>query len=121
MTDENKVRIIVNGEAAEYEHWTDVSITSELNTLARSFQVGTTAKLPQSSTLLRSFKLGDEVQIYIGDDLTDTVNSTKWSATCSPGDFVDLAITKASVQFISVLKIAFCARATLLGCCRRLL
>ena len=29
MTDENKVRIIVNGEAAEYEHWTDVSITSE--------------------------------------------------------------------------------------------
>ncbi len=72
MTDENKVRIIVNGEAAEYEHWTDVSITSELNTLARSFQVGTTAKLPQSSTLLRSFALGDEIQIYIGDDLVLT-------------------------------------------------
>ena len=145
MTDENKVRIIVNGEAAEYEHWTDVSITSELNTLARSFQVGTTAKLPQSSTLLRSFKLGDEIQIYIGDDLvltgyvdalpisynatsvaaaivgrsrtedlvdcspawngydfSSTVNSTKWSATRSPGDFVDPAITKAAIQFINV-------------------
>lgn len=145
MTDENKVRIIVNGESAEYEHWTDVSITSELNTLARSFQVGTTAKLPQSSTLLRSFKLGDEIQIYIGDDLvltgyvdalpisynatsvaaaiagrsrtedlvdcspawngydfSNTVNSTKWSATRSPGDFVDPAITKAAIQFINV-------------------
>lgn len=145
MPDENKVRIIVNGEAAEYEHWTDVSITSELNTLARSFQVGTTAKLPQSSTLLRSFKLGDEIQIYIGDDLvltgyvdalpisynatsvaaaiagrsrtedlvdcspawngydfSNTVNSTKWSATRSPGDFVDPAITKAAIQFINV-------------------
>ena len=145
MTDENKVRIIVNGEAAEYEHWTDVSITSELNTLARSFQVGTTAKLPQSSTLLRSFKLGDEIQIYIGNDLvltgyvdalpisynatsvaaaivgrsrtedlvdcspawngydfSNTVNSTKWSATRSPGDFVDPAITKAAIQFINV-------------------
>ncbi len=145
MTDENKVRIIVNGEAAEYEHWTDVSITSELNTLARSFQVGTTAKLPQSATLLRSFKLGDEIQIYIGNDLvltgyvdalpisynatsvaaaiagrsrtedlvdcspawngydfSNTVNSTKWSATRSPGDFVDPAITKAAIQFINV-------------------
>lgn len=55
MSDENKVRIIVNGSATEYEHWTDVSITSELNTLARSFQVGTTTKLPQSSKLISSF------------------------------------------------------------------
>lgn len=72
MSDENKVRVIVNGSAAEYEHWTDVSITSELNTLARSFQVGTTAKLPQSSKLISSFELGDEVQVYIGGDLVLT-------------------------------------------------
>lgn len=144
MSDENKVRIIVNGSATEYEHWTDVSITSELNTLARSFQMGTTAKLPQSSKLISSFELGDEVQVYIGDDLvltgyidalpisynatsvvaaitgrsrtedlidcspawngydfSATVNSAKWSATRSPGTFVDHVITKAALQFIA--------------------
>ncbi|MDD6318488.1 MAG: hypothetical protein PUA61_06540 [Succinatimonas hippei] len=145
MSDENKVRIIVNGSATEYEHWTDVSITSELNTLARSFQMGTTAKLPQSSKLISSFELGDEVQVYIGDDLvltgyidalpisynatsvvaaitgrsrtedlidcspawngydfSATVNSAKWSATRSPGTFVDHVITKAALQFINL-------------------
>ena len=49
MPNSDKVRVVVNGSASEYEYWTEISITSELNTVARSFQIGTTAKLPQSA------------------------------------------------------------------------
>lgn len=71
MLEQNKVKIVVNDLEAEYEYWTDISITSELNTVARSFAVGTTAKLPQSS-LLTAFAVGDFVQVWIGDDLVLT-------------------------------------------------
>ena len=72
MPNSDKVRVVVNGSASEYEYWTEISITSELNTVARSFQIGTTAKLPQSADLLTAFKVGDEIQVYIGSDLVLT-------------------------------------------------
>lgn len=145
MSNSDKVKVVVNGSASEYEYWTEISITSELDTLARSFQIGTTAKLPQSSNLLTSFQVGDEVQVYIGsnlvltgyidatpisydgnnvsasiigrsrtEDLIDcspayngydfstTVNSQKWSATRSPGTFVDPDIMTAANQFKNI-------------------
>ena len=64
----NKVRLLINGQEF-YEHWSSVSITSELNTLARAFQVSITAKLPNSSPTIRQFNLGDHVQVFIGTDL----------------------------------------------------
>lgn len=145
MPNSDKVRVVVNGSASEYEYWTEISITSELNTVARSFQIGTTAKLPQSADLLTAFKVGDEVQVYIGNDLvltgyidatpisydgtnvtagivgrsrtedvidcspapagydfSATVNSQKWSATRSAGDFVEPEITITANQFKDV-------------------
>lgn len=145
MPNSDKVRVVVNGSASEYEYWTEISITSELNTVARSFQIGTTAKLPQSADLLTAFKVGDEVQVYIGNDLvltgyidatpisydgtnvtaavigrsrtediidcspaptgydfSATMNSQKWSATRSVGDFVEPEITIAANQFKDV-------------------
>lgn len=72
MLNQNKVRVVVNGTFTEYSYWTNVSITSELNTLARSFQIGTTAKMPGASVLLSQFKYGDLVQVYIGSDLVLT-------------------------------------------------
>ena len=145
MPNSDKVRVVVNGSASEYEYWTELSITSELNTVARSFQIGTTAKLPQSADLLTAFKVGDEIQVYIGSDLvltgyidatpisydgtnvtasiigrsrtedlidcspawngydfSATVNSQKWSATRSVGNFVEPEITIAANQFKDV-------------------
>ncbi len=145
MTNSDKVRVVVNGSASEYEYWTEISITSELNTIARSFQIGTTAKLPQSADLLTAFNVGDEVQVYIGSnlvltgyidatpisydgtnvnasiigrsrtedlidcspawngyDFSSVVNSQKWSATRSVGDFVEPDITIAANQFKNI-------------------
>lgn len=145
MPNSDKVRVVVNGSASEYEYWTEISITSELNTVARSFQIGTTTKLPQSADLLTAFNVGDEVQVYIGNnlvltgyidatpisydgtnvtasiigrsrtedlidcspawngyDFSTTVNSQKWSATRSVGDFVEPEITIAANQFKDV-------------------
>ena len=68
MGENNKVRLLINGQDF-YEHWSSVSITSELNALARAFQVSVTAKLPNSSPAVRQFNLGDHVQVFIGTDL----------------------------------------------------
>lgn len=72
MDQNNTVRVVVNGSKSEYSYWTDISITSEINTLARSFQIGTTANLPDAKTMLTQFKHGDLVQVYIGQDLVVT-------------------------------------------------
>ena len=69
MNDSNKVRLVCKSTHEEYSYWTSISITSELNSLARSFSIGVTAKLPDSNSLPSKFKVGDPIQIYIGDDL----------------------------------------------------
>lgn len=66
---ENKVRLVALNTKEEYNYWTSISITSELNTLARSFLIGVTAKLPNSDRLSTKFKVGDPIQVYIDDDL----------------------------------------------------
>lgn len=68
MDESNKVRLLINGQDF-YEHWSSVSITSELNALARAFQVSVTAKLPNSLPTVRQFNLGDHAQVFIGTDL----------------------------------------------------
>lgn len=68
MDERNKVRLLINGQDF-YEHWSSVSITSELNALARAFQVSVTAKLPNSLPTVRQFNLGDHVQVFVGTDL----------------------------------------------------
>ena len=62
----NIVTLYVDGQA--YSHWTDLSITMELNSCARSFSFGATLKLP-GNTSLHNFRPGQKVQITIGDDL----------------------------------------------------
>ena len=69
MADNNKLRLVCKSTHEEYSFWTSISITSELNSLARSFSIGVTAKLPDSNSLPSKFKVGDPIQIYIGDDL----------------------------------------------------
>lgn len=65
---DNKVRLVALNTNEEYTYWTSISITSELNTLARSFSIGVTAKLP-NATLPTKFNVGDPIQVYIDDDL----------------------------------------------------
>ena len=65
---ENRVRLVALNTKEEYTYWTSISITSELNTLARSFSIGVTAKLPKAK-LPTKFKVGDPIQVYIDDDL----------------------------------------------------
>lgn len=65
---ENRVRLVALNTKEEYTYWTSISITSELNTLARSFSIGVTAKLP-NATLPTKFNVGDPIQVYIDDDL----------------------------------------------------
>lgn len=69
---DNKVRLVALNTNEEYTYWTSISITSELNTLARSFSIGVTAKLPNSDRLPMKFKVGDPIQVFIGDDLVLT-------------------------------------------------
>lgn len=69
---DNKVRLVALNTNEEYTYWTSISITSELNTLARSFSIGVTAKLPNSDRLPTKFKVGDPIQVFIGDDLVLT-------------------------------------------------
>ena len=64
----NRVRLVALNTKEEYTYWTSISITSELNTLARSFSIGVTAKLP-NATLPTKFNVGDPIQVYIDDDL----------------------------------------------------
>ena len=72
MSKDNTVKLIIDGDEAGYSFWESVSITSELNSLARSFSLGITAKLPNSINLIKRFTVGTCVQITIGDELIAT-------------------------------------------------
>lgn len=72
MSKDNTVKLIIDGDEAGYSFWESVSITSELNALARSFSLGVTAKLPNSVSLIKFFDVGQCVQITIGDELIAT-------------------------------------------------
>lgn len=69
MTDENKVSLLVDGK--RYSGWLNVQIEAELMSLARSFSVGVTRQLSQSSLDI-GIKLGDEVVVSIGSDVVLT-------------------------------------------------
>ncbi len=72
MSKDNTVKLIVDGDETGYSFWESVSITSELNSLARSFSLGVTARLPNSADLIKFFDVGQCVQITIGDELIAT-------------------------------------------------
>lgn len=69
MTDENKVSLLVKGK--RYSGWLNVQIEAELMNLARSFSVGVTRQLNQSSLDI-GIDLGDEVVVSIGSDVVLT-------------------------------------------------
>lgn len=71
MDSKNTVKLKVNNNLF-YNHWESVSITSEMNTLARSFTLQVTALLPNSISVLNKLETGDLVQVYIGNDLVLT-------------------------------------------------
>lgn len=68
---DNKVRLVVNGHD-EYAFWESVQIESALNTLARTFAISLTAKLPSSDVAIKKFSPSDRVQLFIGQDLVLT-------------------------------------------------
>ena len=70
MPKENKVSLKINGQ--KYQHWESVEITSELNSIARTFQVTMTAELPNGIKSLAHFSVGDAVQVFIDDELVLT-------------------------------------------------
>jgi prophage tail gpP-like protein len=67
---DNKVKLKINNQL--FEGWEDVEISSELDTIARSFQVGITLNTPSGGYSLTDFLVGTPIQIFIGSDLVLT-------------------------------------------------
>ena len=61
-------RVILRTAGKELTGWTDVSITAGITMAARSFTVGITYQWPQSKDVISAVKLGDPVEVWIGDD-----------------------------------------------------
>jgi len=107
-----KIGKINRGSAPEnFYHWKDVSITSSLDSLASSFYVSTTAKLPDGKKIVEAFQIGDGVQVYIGNNLVLTgyieqrpvsYTATSMSATIQgrskTGDLVDCSVAPAGMD-----------------------
>lgn len=63
---ENKVSLVVGGQ--KYSGWESVEITSALDSIARSFQLGISLNSP-SKWSLKNFMVGQKVQVLIDSDL----------------------------------------------------
>ncbi len=66
----NKVKLKCKDQEVSY--WENITITSGLNELSRSFSLGVTYSFPKQKKLHDVFKPGDKVQIFIDDDLVLT-------------------------------------------------
>lgn len=65
----NKVSLLVDG--VEYSNWESVSISHELNTIAGTFNLSITAKIP-SSFSIQKFECGQKIQVLIDSDVVLT-------------------------------------------------
>ena len=75
MEDSTKVYVAVGGK--KLSGWTSVRITEKLEAIARAFEVGYTQAPGKTDPL----KIGDAVEIMIGDDLVLTGWVTKISTS----------------------------------------
>ena len=63
----NQVSLTVSG--VSYYGWLDVSVSAQLQSIARSFSVSLTTKTSQSDTYSFNVDIGEIVELKIGDDL----------------------------------------------------
>ncbi len=79
MSDEVVIKVVtLKGEVYRYSNFESIDITSELDTVARSFTITTTPKTPTSTSSLRNFSVGSAINIYIGGEkvLTGFIEQT---------------------------------------------
>lgn len=75
----DKVSLKVNGK--EYSGWLSVSISSSLQSLARTFSVATA--IDRKHNAVREIEIGDTVEVFIGDDKVLTGYVTQRSISLS--------------------------------------
>ena len=76
----DKVSLKVNGK--EYSGWLSVSISSSLQSLARTFSVSTA--IDRKNNAVREIEIGDTVEVFIGEDKVLTGYVTQRSISLSP-------------------------------------
>lgn len=76
---DSTIKLKVNGK--EYEGWLSVSISSSLQSLARTFSVSTA--IDRKSNAVKDIEIGDAVEVYIGEDKVLTGYVTQRSISLS--------------------------------------